>query len=103
MTITTEQAEQARGIILDCLNVHHENRVPFREVWTKPYYDFDGVPFVMAWVIYDGKPQILDISLLNSFDDYVTKELNEAGIHALTSISYVPQSEADQLGTPWTV
>ena len=32
MTITAEQTDRARAIILDCLNIHHENQVPFREV-----------------------------------------------------------------------
>ena len=28
MTITTEQADQAKSIILDCLHVHHQHRIP---------------------------------------------------------------------------
>ena len=56
MTITAEQTDQARDIILDCLNVHHQNRIPFREVWAKPTLDFDNVPFLNVWVIYDGEP-----------------------------------------------
>ena len=102
MTVTAEQADQAKGIILDCLNVHHQHRVPFRQVWTKPTHDFDDVPFLDVWVIYDGEPQSLDTSLLNSFDAYLIETLRNAGIHAIPSISYVPREEADQLGTPWT-
>ncbi len=102
MTITAEQADQAKGIILDCLNIHHEHRVPFRQVWTKPTRDFDDVPFLDVWVIYAGEPRNLNTALLNSFDTYLMGALSNAGIHAIPSISYVPQSEADQLGTPWT-
>ena len=46
MTITAEQADQAKGIILDSLNVHHQGRLPYRQVWTKADEDFDGVPFL---------------------------------------------------------
>ena len=102
MTITTEQADQAKSIILDCLHVHHQHRISFRQVWTKPTHDFDDVPFLEVWVIYDGEPSNLDTALLNSFDTYLMKALSNAGIHAIPSISYVPQSEADQLGAPWT-
>ena len=101
MTITEEQANQAQGIILDCLNIHHQHLVPFRKVWIKATQDFDDVPFLDIWVIYDGKPSSLDTGLLNSFDTYLIEKLRNAGIHAIPSISYVPQSEADQLGTPW--
>ena len=100
-TITAEQADRAKGIILDSLNIHHRHRVPFLNVWTKPARDFDDVPFLDVWVIYDGEPRILDTTLLNSFDTYLIKALRNAGIHAIPSISYIPRSEADQLGTPW--
>ena len=89
MTITAEQADRAKGTILGSLNIHHQRRVPFLHVWTKPTRDFDDVPFLDVWVIYDGEPRILDTALRN------------AGIHAIPSISYVPRSEADQLGAPW--
>ena len=56
MTITAEQADQAKDIILNCLNVHHQNRVLFRQVWTKLTHDFDDVPFLDVWVIYAGEP-----------------------------------------------
>ena len=102
MTITAEQADQAKRIILDCLNIHHQNRVPFSQVWTKPTHDFDDVPFLDVWVIYAGEPRHLDTALLNSFDTYLMEALSNVGIRAIPSISYVPQSEADQLGTPWT-
>ena len=101
-TITAEQAHQAQHIILDCLNEHHQRRVPFQQVWTKPTHDFDDVAFLDVWVIYDGDPRSLDTALLNSFDTYLIETLRNAGIHAIPSISYVPQSEADQLGAPWT-
>ena len=101
MTITAEQADQAKGIILDSLNVHHRGRLPYRQVWTKADEDFDGVPFLRVWVIYDGEPSSLDIPLLNSYDAYLMKELRAAGIYAITSISYIPQSDVDELGTPW--
>ena len=102
MTITAEQADRAQGIILECLNIHHQRRVPFRQVWVKPGQDFDDVPFLDIWVIYDGEPRSLDISLLNSFDTYLMGVLRDAGIHAIPSISYIPESEADQLGASWT-
>ena len=101
MTITAEQADQAQGIILECLNTHHQHRVPFRQVWTKGTQDFDDVSFLYVWVIYEGEPRSLDIGLLNSFDTYLIGALRNAGIYAIPSISYVPQSEADQLGAPW--
>ena len=102
MTITAEQADQAKDIILDCLNIHHQHRVPFRQVWTKPTQDFDDVPFLDVWVTYVGEPSNLDTALLNSFDTYLMEALRSADIHAIPSISYVPQNEAAQLGDPWT-
>ena len=101
MTITAEQADRAKDIILASLNLHHQHRVPFLGVWTKPTQDFDDVPFLDVWVIYDGEPRSLDTALLNSFDTYLIKALRNAGIHAIPSISNVPRSEADQLGIPW--
>ena len=102
MTVTAEQAEQARAIILDCLNIHHEYQVPFLEVWTRPTVDFDDVPFLEVWVSYDGKPEILDVGKLNSFDRFLMTHLRKAGINALTAISYIPKQNIAQLGTPWT-
>lgn len=57
MIITAEQAERAKGIILESLNIHHQHRGPFLHVWTKPARDFDDVPFLDVWVIYDGEPR----------------------------------------------
>lgn len=101
MTITAEQADRAKDIILASLNIHHQHRVPFLGVWTKPTQDFDDVPSLDVWVIYDGEPRSLDTALLNSFDTYLIKALRNAGIHAIPPISNVPRSEADQLGIPW--
>ena len=102
MTVTAEQAEQAQSIILDSLKRHHPHGVSFQKAWAKGTHDFDDVPFLDVWVIFEGEPTDLDIALLNSFDTYLMGELREIGIHAFTSISYVPLSEVDQLGAPWT-
>ena len=101
MPITAEQAAQAKDIILDCLDDYHQGHLPFREVWTKAHEDFDGVPFLKVWVLYDGEPSDLDVGRLNSFDPYLMQVLGEVGIYAIPSVSYIPESEADQLGTPW--
>ena len=101
MTITVEQADQAKDIILTCLNVHHQTRIPFQQVWTKPTHDFDGVPFLDVRAIYAGEPGNFNTALLNSFDAYLMEALRQSGIHAIPSISYVPQSEADQMSAPW--
>ena len=100
--ITAEQAEQAREIVLGTLDEHHQGNFPWRQVWTKPDEDFDGVPFVDVWVIYEGDPSILDIPRLNSYDARLHRALREAGIHALPSVSYIPEGDLDELGTPWT-
>ena len=99
--ITAEQAEQAREIILGSLDDHHQGNLPWRQVWTKPEEDFDGVPFVEVWVIYEGDPSILDIAAINAYSGDLYMALREAGIYALPSISYIPESDLDQLGTPW--
>ena len=101
MTITAEQAEQARGIILDTLDEHHQGRLPYLAVWTKPAEDFDGVPFLDVWIIYDGLPDILDAGRLNSYGSYLYQMMLDANIRALPCISYIPQSDVEQLGTPW--
>ena len=101
-TITAERAEQAKGIILDTLDGHHQGRLPYRQVWTKATEDFDGVPLLDVWVIYDGKPDILDIGRLNSYGSYLYRVMLDAGIRAIPCISYIPESDVDQLGTPWS-
>jgi hypothetical protein len=102
MTITAEQAEQAKGIILETLGVHNQQSVPFLEVWTKPAEDFDGAPFLDVMVVYDGEPSDLDIPVLNAYDPFLMKILRDAGIYAIPSISYIPQSDIHELGTSWT-
>ena len=101
MTITAEQADQARTILLDCLKIHHEDTIPFQEVWAKPTMDFDDVTFLNVWVIYGGEPANLDIGRLNSFNAFALQALKNAGIDAIPSISYIPEQEAERLGTPW--
>ena len=59
------------------------------------------MPFLDVWVIYDGKPDILDTGRLNSYDPYLMKLLSEVGIYTITCISYIPESDVDELGTPW--
>ncbi len=100
-TITAEQAEQAKSIILETLDVHHQGGLPYRQVWTKATEDFDGVPFLKVWVIYEGQPDILDIGRLNSYDPYLMNILRGVGIYAIPSISYIPQSDVDELGQEW--
>ena len=102
INITAEQTEQGQELILDRLNRHHQNRVPFQKVWAKSTMDMNDSPFLMVWAIYRGDSQDLDIPLLNSFDPYIMEELQNNGIEAIPSISYTPASEADQLGEPWT-
>ena len=102
MTVTEEQAQQAQGIILDCLKQHHPHGVSFQKAWAKGTHDLDDMPFLDVWVIFEGEATNLDIALLNSFDTYLMGELREIGIQAFTSISYVPLSEVDQLEAPWT-
>ena len=101
MTITSEQAEQARGIILETLDDHHQGSLPYLAVWTKPAEDFDGVPFLDVWIIYDGLPDILDIDRVNSYYSHLYQMMLDADIRALPCISYISQSDAEQLGTPW--
>lgn len=101
MTITAEQAEQAKGIILATLDDHHQGNLPYREVWTKPTEDFDGVPYLDVWIIYDGLPDSLDIARLNSYGSYLYRTMLDAGIRALPSISYIPQCDAEEFGMPW--
>ena len=101
MAITAEQAAQAKDIIIDCLNVHFQGDMPFREVWTKSGGDFEGMAFLDVWILYEGEPSDLDIGKLNSFDPYLMRVLGEVGIHAIPSVSHVNQRDLDQLGTPW--
>ncbi len=101
MTITAEQADQAKGIILQTLDTHHQGRLPYRDVWTKATEDFDGVAFIDVWIIYDGMPDSLDIGMLNSYGSFLYRTLLDAGIRALPSISYIPQSDADEMGKAW--
>lgn len=101
MTITAEQADQAKDIILKTLDTHHQGRLPYRQVWTKPVEDFEGVPFLKVWIIYDGTPDVLDVGMLISYGSYLYQTLLDAGIRALPSISYIPQSDVDEMGQEW--
>ena len=98
MTITAEQVAQAREIILETLDSHHSGNLPYRQVWTRPAEDFDGVPFLDVWVSYDGDPSILNIGMLNSYDVHLTMKLREAGIHVIAGTSYIPASDLEELG-----
>lgn len=102
MTVTEKQTEEAQALILTRLCQHLNFQVPFRQVWARPGWDMDDVPFLEIWAIYEGDSKALDIPLLNSFGPYIMEELREIGIEAIPDISYVPASEADQLGEPWT-
>lgn len=102
MNITAEQTQEAQTLILDRLNKHLDFQVPFRKVWAKPMTDMDNINFLMVWALYEGEDESLDIPKLNSFDPYIMAELRDIGIEAIPSISYVPTSEAELLGEPWT-
>ena len=102
MPITAEQADQAKDIILETLDIHHQGSLPYRDVWTKPAAeDFEGVAFLEVWIIYDGEPGSLNVPMLNSYDSYLYQTLLDAGIRALPSISYVPESDVAELGKEW--
>ena len=100
--ITPEQADQAKEIILKTLDIHHKGSLPYREVWTKAAAeDFEGLAYLYVWIIYDGKPDILDTGINISYGSYLYQTLIDAGIRALPSISYLPQSDVDELGKEW--
>ena len=101
MPITPEQAEQAKDIILETLDIHYQGSLPYRDVWTVASEDFDGVAILKAWVIYEGERSILDISMLNSYASYLYQALLDARIRALPSVSYISQSDADERGKEW--
>ena len=58
-------------------------------------------PFLKVWVIYDGLPDSLDIPRINSYLAYLHRAMLDAGIDALPSISYIPQVDTEEYGTPW--
>ena len=101
ITITPEQTAQAQAMILEALKAHHPHGVSFLEVWAKPDLDFDDFQFLDICVIYKGDRSGLDIGLLNSFGSYIMQKFHDAGIDAIPAISYVPDFEAEQLGTTW--
>ncbi len=99
MTITAEQADQVKDIILDTLDTHHKGNLPYKEVWTKAAEeDFEGLAFVDVWIIYEGEPSNLDVGMLNSYGSFLYQTLIDAGIRALPSISYLTQSDVDEVG-----
>ena len=100
--ITVEQAEEAKSIIRETLDVHNRQSVPFVQIWTKPREDFDGVAFLKVWLVYEGKHSDLDVGVLNSYDRHLFKALREAGIDALPSVSYIPITDVERNHTPWT-
>lgn len=102
MTITAKQADQAKGIVRETLDAHNRQSVRFTDVLTKPDEDFDGVPFLDVFLVYDGEPSDLDIGVLNSYDSHLLTALRDAGIHAIPCVEYISQSDIDQLGAPWT-
>ena len=102
MLLTEEQDRQAQALLLEQLNLHHQHRIPFREVWTKLDEDLDQVPFLEIWAIYGGDQIRLDPGALNEFDIVIAEPLKNIGIHAIPSIHYVHDSEAHLLGNPWT-
>jgi len=101
MLITAKQLEQAKDIVLKTLDTYHQGGLPYRDVWTKASEDFDGVAFVDVWIVYEGERSILDIGMLNSYGSYLYQALLDAGIRALPSISYIPQSDVDEMGKAW--
>ena len=102
MPITAEQADQAKDIILKTLDAHHKGQLPYRDVWTKPAVeDFEGLAFLDVWIIYDGKPGSLDPGMLNSYDSFLYQTLIDAGIRALPSVSYIPESDIAKMDEPW--
>ena len=99
MTITAEQAEQVKDIILNTLDTYHKGNLPYKEVWTKAAEeDFEGVAFVDVWIIYEGERSNLDIRMLNSYDGFLYQTMLDAGIRALPSISYLTQSDVEEVG-----
>ena len=52
-------------------DVHQQGNLPKRDVRAKAAEDFDGVPFLYVWIIYDGMPVSLDIPVLNSYDSFL--------------------------------
>ena len=99
MPITAEQAEQVKDIILNTLDTYHQGNLPYKEVWTKaPEEDFEGVAFVDVWIIYEGERSNLDIGMLNSYDSFLYQTMLDADIRALPSISYLTQSDVDEVG-----
>ena len=101
MLITEEQVKQAKDIVLKTLDIHYQDSLPYRDVWTKASEDFDGVAFVDVWIIYEGERSILDIPMLNSYDSFLYRTLLDAGIRALPSTSYLTQSDVDERGKAW--
>ena len=71
------------------MDKHDRHREPFQQVWTEPAHDFDDVPVLDVWVIYDGEPRSLDTALHNTFHTSLMEELRNAGVYAIPSISYI--------------
>ena len=101
MAITEQETEKARTVLLECLNTYHGNAVLFHEVWAKPRIDMDEATYLKVWVIYKGEPADLDIGRLTSFNTHALQALKKAGIDAMPSITYIPEKDKEQLGTPW--
>ena len=99
MTITAEQADQVKDIILNTLDTFHQGKLPYRDVWTQAAKeDFEGMAFVDIWIIYECEYSDLDIGMINSYGSFLYQTMLDAGIRAMPSISYITPSDVDEWG-----
>ena len=102
MTLTAEQADQARGIILDCLNVHDQNRVPFKQVWTKPTRTSKATLSSLSGQ-YTAAIPAASTSVCSIPSTPTSLSICSRPASApCRPVSYVHESETDQLSTQWT-
>ena len=99
--ITDEQAERAKEIIIETLDAYYKDDLPYHDVWVKPIEDFDGVDFLKVWVIYDGPPHIVSPKASLNYGTHLYMTMLDAGIRALPGVSYLPQSDVDEMGKEW--
>lgn len=97
MTITLETQEMAKSIILTGLRAQSHGSVVFCDIHADVRLNALDEEFLDVVVIYEGPREEMNIRQLNALHGEIERQLIEAGVLQIPSVSYTDQASYDQM------
>ena len=97
-TTPKEVTEEVARIAWELLDERYGNTLPLDRIAVIPKIDRYGDEYLAIYIVYEGRPEMLDTKWALRFPVLMGPELRQLGVDTFPSTSYVPSDEWGEMG-----